>query len=71
MKAILEFELPLETEDFNVHSDAFHYLFTLKDLDNHLRSKLKYETLTEAEYKVYQEVRDKLHAIASEHDVSI
>jgi hypothetical protein len=58
MKAKLEFDLPEEQDDFEVASNGWKYRSVLFDLDNFLRNKLKYEKLTEEQYKAYSEVRE-------------
>ena len=59
-KAILEFNLPEEREEFENAHKGVHYLIVIEDLDNFLRAKLKYTELTEEQATIYQEVRDKL-----------
>lgn len=61
MKAVIEFTLPEEKEEFEVASNSMSILFCIKDFDNYLRSQLKYnDGLSESERKVFQGVRDKL-----------
>jgi hypothetical protein len=60
MKAILKFNLPEEQEEFELASNAVKYSIVLSDIDNYLRSKIKYGDLAEGEYKIYQEVREQL-----------
>lgn len=42
MKAILEFNLPEEQEDFEVHTNAWKYKIALDEISNKLRSLDKY-----------------------------
>jgi hypothetical protein len=60
MKATLSFKLPEENEEFQLAQNGMHYSNVIDELDNFLRSKLKYETLSEIESEVYKAVRDKL-----------
>jgi len=55
MKATLEFDLPEEREEFDMASHAADYYSALCDIDNHLRSIVKYgdgpdEVIRLAEY---------------------
>lgn len=71
MKAILEFSLPEEQDSFKTACNAVSYSLVLWDLDQFLRGKIKYEPLTEEKEAIYQELRDKLHELANEHEVSV
>ena len=63
----------LETNDRQDFYLAFHgndFYYCLWDIDQSLRSKIKYnETLTDEQIKVLQEVRDELGETMSEHGV--
>lgn len=61
--AKLEFNLPEEKSEFNIANKAGDYYCALWDMQEFLRSKLKYEELTEVEEKVYTEVREKFFEI--------
>lgn len=66
MKAILEFNLPEDAEDYKLANSALHLSTIICELDNFLRSKLKYETLTEEQYKCYEAVREKLYELKND-----
>jgi hypothetical protein len=64
MKAVIEFNLPEDKEDFNLATRAIEWYSTVWDLDQYLRSRLKYEdTLTQEAHDALQEVRDKLYDV--------
>lgn len=65
-KATLTFQLPEETQDFQDACKAQHYVGVIDELDNFLRSKLKYTELTDEQDMVYSEVREKLWALRNE-----
>lgn len=65
-KAILEFNLPEESEEHSNALNGSSYRYNIKDFDNWLRNKLKYENLSEQESKLFQEVRDKLREFMDE-----
>lgn len=60
MKAILEFDLPSESWEFEQAQKGANYRFTLDDLDNWLRAKEKYEDL---EMVKIDEVRAKIREL--------
>lgn len=71
MKANLEFNLPEEQEDFDTCCNARKYYCVLWDLDQELRSKIKYdEKLNDEQYKIYEEIREKLHELLNEQNIS-
>lgn len=68
MKITMSFNIPEENEEFQIAKDGGKYLAVIEDLDNFLRSKLKYEgdSLTDEQYHVYEAVRDKLRELRYE-----
>jgi hypothetical protein len=72
MKAILEFNLPDDQQDFEMASNALKFWSVLYELDQDLRAKTKYasDDLPQDKYDAYQEVRDKLYEIMSENLIS-
>lgn len=62
MKAILEFNLPEEDEEFNTAMHGIDYKIILEELDNYLRHELKYneDAMVATRHGVFQEIRDKL-----------
>jgi len=73
MKAILEFNLPEDDQDFTVATNGLNFWHVLYDLDQSLRSKTKYapDDLPQDKYDAYQEVRDELHELMSNHNVNL
>ncbi len=59
-KATLTFQLPEEADEFDLAYNGARLSVIIADLDNYLRSKIKYENLPEEQEKIYQEIRDKL-----------
>lgn len=49
MKALLKFSLPEEQDEFETANNGWKYRSILCDIDNFLRSKLKYEELSPGE----------------------
>lgn len=73
MKAILEFNLPDDQQDFEMASNALKFWSVLYELDQDLRAKTKYasDDLPQDKYDAYQEVREKLREFMSENNISL
>ena len=66
MKAILEFNLPEDKENFEFATNGFNYYMALSEMDQWLRSEYKYNDKEE----MYA-VREKLNYFISENNVQI
>ena len=55
MKAILEFNLPEDRDEFTIANNAMNFYLTCRNLDEWLRREIKYYNRKEL-----QEARDKL-----------
>ena len=66
MKAVLEFNLPEDKEDFDFATNGFNYYSALIEMDQWLRSEYKYNDKEE----MYA-VREKLNYFISENNVTI
>jgi len=73
MKAILEFNLPDDKEDFELASNAMKFWSVLYQLDQDLRSKTKYapDDLPQDKYDAYEEVRELLHEFMRNENISL
>ena len=72
MKAILEFDLPEDTDNYRYAMDGSKYLFAIQEFDNHLRSELKYNNLlNEEQCHTIQRLRDKLYEMFNKFGVTI
>ena len=61
MKAILEFNLPEDKEEFDVASKGMDWALVAWDIDQLLRKKLKYEEHVEDTRKTLMEIRKILN----------
>ncbi len=61
MKAILEFELPLEKDEFDAASKGMDWAHVAWDIDQLLRKKLKYEEHTRDARKILEDLRKTLN----------
>ena len=66
MKAILEFNLPEDKEDFDFATNAVNYYSALVEFDQWLRSEYKYNG-----NEPMFEVREKLNEIINENNIKI
>lgn len=71
MKTTLEFNLPEDREELKLAMNAASYYVALVDLQDLIRARLKYGNPSEAELKIYEELRDDFHRILSNHDLSL
>ena len=67
------FTVEAESEyDLRVYTQATAMAHSIWELDQYLRSEYRYnDNLTEAEYSIYEKMREKLREILNENDVII
>jgi hypothetical protein len=72
MKAILEFNLPEDNQEFELATKGLKFWSVLWELDQSLRAKTKYasDDLPQEKYDAYQEIRDVLREIISDNNLS-
>ena len=72
MKAILEFNLPDDQQDFDLANSGMKFWSVLYDLDQSLRTKTKYasDDLPQEKYDAYQEIRDELRELMSDNNIN-
>jgi hypothetical protein len=71
MKAILEFDLPEDKTDFEAAINGHKYKSAHWELDQLLRSEIKYKDLSEDTYKAYKFCREELRKILAEDNLFI
>ena len=73
MKAILEFNLPDDQQEYDLANSGLSFWNVLWELDQELRTKTKYasDDLSKDKYDAYQEIRDLLHELMSENNVNL
>ena len=64
MKAILEFNLPEENQEFELHTKASKMYCTLWEFDQWLRSEIKYNGKEQ-----YEPVREKLREFMNDNRI--
>ena len=72
MKAILEFNLHDDQQDFDLAVSGMKFWSVLFDLDQSLRAKTKYapDNLPQDKYDAYQEIRDELRELMSNNNIN-
>ena len=65
MKAILEFNLPEETEEYEIANSAGRAMGALEDIGNYLRG-FKHRTLSAKEALLFDEIRNKFYEIVTD-----
>jgi hypothetical protein len=71
MKAILEFDLPEENDDFQAAINGHNYKSAIWDFDQLLRSEIKYKELSDDTYQAYKWCRDELRKILLQDNLFI
>lgn len=71
MKAILEFELPEQHEEFQNAVNGSNYKHAHWQLDQLLRSEMKYKELSKDTYKAYEYCREQLRKILEQDNLFI
>ena len=73
MKAILEFNLPEDQDEFNQAVKGGDWRSLVWDFDQYLRSNTKYapDGMPADEYRAYEKVREHLRYMISEMNLSL
>lgn len=68
-KLILEYQMPEDKDDYEMALSASKYAAIIGEFKNELRQKVKYESdsLSDAELKVYEDIRTRLHEIINDY----
>lgn len=69
--AIYLLKLPEEQHELEEIQKAGSYHAAFGDLWNKLRSKVKYEDVSDEEFKVYQQVKDWIGELCQEYDLEV
>lgn len=71
MRGILEFNLPEESQEFEIATKGHAYKDVLWDLDQWLRGLVKYGDISPEKARVYDEVRGKLRDLLNEENLEL
>ncbi len=71
-KVTIEFDMEEEREDMESALNGWKWKMLVWDLDQHLRSKLKWDdNLTAEAYEALDKIREKLHELRSESGLTL
>lgn len=70
MEAVLKFNLPEEDLDFYNAINGTKFKVVLHEIDNHLRSIVKYSE-DESKADIAQNIREKLHEYLLDYNISL
>ena len=73
MKAILEFDLNEDTEQYRMHTQALAMYSTLHDMQQFLRQKIKYsdDDVSDDVLNAYEECREYFNQVLVDNQVSL
>jgi hypothetical protein len=72
MEAILKYNLPEETEEFQTSVNGHKYKWVIQEIERYLRSEVKYNnTLSNDTCNAFELVRDKIREELIENNISI
>jgi hypothetical protein len=71
MKVELSFNLPEEEEEFRAAINGQKLRWITYHFDEWLRNQIKYQDLTDEEYKTYQKCRDRFREMFYDEDLFI
>jgi hypothetical protein len=72
MKKIIIYNSPDDDIDFKLASNGHKYLNILYSLDQHLRSKIKYEESKRVlDTEIYQEIRDYINNMCIDENIDL
>lgn len=69
MKAILEFNLPDDKEEYEMTVSAMKYFTVIWEMKQELRKKIKYSELSEAEYEAYEKIQEFFVELLNTSDI--
>jgi hypothetical protein len=73
MEAILKFNLPEETDEFNSALNGWRWKIVVAEFDAYLRTQLKYKSdnYSDSELELIENLRETLHQTIEESGVSL
>jgi hypothetical protein len=71
MKAILEFNLPDDQSNFDLALQSANMYSSLHEIEQEIRRLWKYEELSEEQFKIVEQIRDKFNEILIENNINL
>ncbi len=70
-RAILEFTLPEDQQDFEDASNGWKYKHVISELQEYVRHRLKYDVVDLTTYKNLEEIRDKIVQFLDDNNLEL
>ena len=72
MKAILEFDLPENSHEFEMATNGYKFHSVLWEMDQYLRGKIKYapDDMSDDTLQTFEKGRSQLHEVMGRYNVS-
>ena len=71
MKAVLEFNLPDDQEEYELCNKAQDMSYALHQIQQYLRSKVKYETDDPNKWEAYDEMYQEFYNIINKNNIQL
>jgi hypothetical protein len=71
MKAILEFNLPQDQEEFDMAIKGREMAYALNDIRNYLRSRVKYEEMPAEKWETCDEIYQEFFRLLEQNNIKL
>lgn len=71
MKATLEFNLPDDSEEYEMYSNALNYYSFINSMNEYLRNEIKYNNHTDEEYAMLEKVREQYFELMNNYNIKL
>lgn len=71
MKAILEFNLPEDNDQWRIYDNAMNYYSALCELERYIRDETKFAELTKEEYKNMERVKKRFYEVLNDNNIEL
>lgn len=71
MKAIIEFNLPEDQEEYEICNKALDMSIALQGIREYLRGKVKYDTQDDKKWEAYDEVYQQFFEIINNYNIKL
>jgi DNA polymerase III delta prime subunit len=71
MKAILEFSIPEDQEEYELCNKAQDMSYALHQIQQYLRSKVKYETDEPNKWEAYDEIYQEFYRLLEQNNIKL
>lgn len=71
MKAILEFSLPDDQDEYEMTTNALRYYSFIHAMNEYLRGEIKYQQHTDEEFALLEKIRDQYFELMNNYDIKL